>query len=101
MIARLCGGTSYDGNFDVPEPVFPSLEKEFARLAREYPGLSFEIGSVHTHDRGHRLVECRAVSTRHDVDKVADYLDSWGFYLYAEMRGEDVTQRTLKQLNAI
>ncbi len=98
MIARLNGGNAYDGNFDVPEPIFHQIKIEMIRLEKEFPGLTFEESGIHVHDRGHRLVECRAISRRHNTEKIADYLDSFAFYLYAKYRKLDTSRWTIKLL---
>ena len=100
MIARLGGGTSYSGNFDVPEAVHKEIKAEMDRLVKENPGLKFQQGEIHTHDRGHRLIEYTAVSSRHDTSKIADYLDSYGFHLYAKYRGEDASRWPVLTLEA-
>lgn len=98
MVARLGGGTSYNGNFDVPEAVHGEIKVEMTRLTKEYPGLRFQQGEVHIHDRGHKLIEYAAVSPREDVGKIADYLDSYGYHLYAKLRGEDASRWPIKVL---
>lgn len=98
MLARLNGGYAYNGNFDVPELVYPEVKKEMDRLKNNYFGLDFEISGIHVHDRGHRFVECAVTGRSQNVSEIADYLDSLAFHLYAKQRGEDSSLWPIKKL---